>query len=340
MPVTEKIMMDSASSEPCQAEEVLRSQDYPLSDRGRAHAEAFIEADVAMVQHAVQRRKREERGQAQAAVTDVQAQRTAHAPRVTAAEALYAASPTGSWILAVLFTPFFLACLGMEFILSWVTLPLLFGVARTSALGIMLGLGPTSAVAVLKVVIARLVEEPYQQLRGAMATSRLHRVAIVTVMVLFAVALGVFNVYTLVVQADVREAVAKAERILRTSPDDYVPIDSHDAVVAVSVAAAVDGAIFFLLAWNEAQLWRRRRTARAQLDRARARAQALEATVAQAEATLAVRLQEDIDDVALVAGNRRRAELQIACEQEESRQRQGRSMQAAVDRQLHLVEAS
>ncbi|MGE0705707.1 MAG: hypothetical protein AB7P22_17430, partial [Vicinamibacterales bacterium] len=119
----------------------------------------------------------------------------------------------------------------------------------------------------------------------------------------------------------------------------YVPIDSHDAVVAVSVVAAVDGANFFLLAWNEGQLWRRRRTARRQLDVARAHSQALEGAVAQAVATLAVRQQEDVDAAALVAGARRRAELQLACDQEESRQRQVRSPKEVVDRELHLVGA-
>jgi hypothetical protein len=340
MPVTELVVTDGASSELRQVEDVLRAQEYPLSERARAHVDALIEAVVAMVQHAVQRRKREERAQAQATLTQAQAEQAAHASQVAAAEAQHAGSPSGSWVLAAILTPFFLACLGMEFILSWVTLPLLFGVARYSTLGVMLGIGPTSAVAVLKVVIARLVEEPYQQLRASLGASRMHRRGVITVMVLFAIAVGAFNVYTLVLQADVREAVAKAARTMRTGPSSAssTSVDSHDAVVAVSVAAAVDGAIFFLLAWNEGQLWRRRRTARHHLQRARSRARVLDGAVAQAEATLTVRLQEDLDEAARVAGNRRRAELQIACDEEESRQRQARSMTGTVNRQLHLVE--
>jgi hypothetical protein len=331
MPVTEKVLIEDGSAESQDAERVIRSQGFPLRDHGRAHVEAFIEADVAMVQQAVQRRKHEIRAQAHAALANLRSQQSTHVPQVAAAEAQCAASPAGSWVLAVLLTPFCLACLGMEFVLSWVTLPLLFGVERTDMLGIMLGLGPTGAVAVLKVVIARLVEEPYQRLRGARTTSRPHQVAVVGALVLFAVALFSFNLYTLVLQADVREAIANAERTLRTSPSDYQPIDSRDAVVAVSVAAAVDGAIFFLLAWNEGQLWRRRRTAHRQLARARERAEALDTAVAQTEAALAAQLQESIDDAARVAGNRRRAELQLAAEQEEQRQRQARSTKEMVD---------
>jgi hypothetical protein len=324
-------------------EDVIRSHDFPLSEQARRHLDDLIESVVEMVKSAVLRRKREERSHAHADVTLAHTERAVHGRQLAAFETRYAACPKGSWVLAALLTPFFVACLGMEFILSWVTLPLLFGVDRYSALGIMLGVGPTSAVAVLKIFIARIVEDPYQRLRMAMVQSRVQQFGVLAVVVLFASMLSAYNIYALVLQADVREAVAKAAHHLRagTSTTVYQPIDSRDAVVAVSVAAAVDGAIFFIVAWNEIHMWRRRRTARQRLERAQARAKELERAVGQAEATLAVRMQEDIEAAAVVAGNRRRAELQIACDQEESRQRQGRSAKAAVDRemQMHLVHA-
>src|SRR5688500_6962522 len=104
MPVTELVMTDRSSSDTNHVERVIQSQDFPLSERARAHLDALIEAVATMVVHAVRRRKREERAQAQAALTQAQAAETAHAPQVSAAEAHYAGCPSGSWVLAAILT--------------------------------------------------------------------------------------------------------------------------------------------------------------------------------------------------------------------------------------------
>jgi hypothetical protein len=321
----------------------IRSLDLPLDRGGMAWLGQLIEACAEQVRRNVERDRVERLETARAEMTQAEARREAHAPRTAAAEAAYVACPAGSWVLALIMTPFFVACVTLEFVLSWVTLPLLLGIDQLSPVGVLLGVGPTGALAVLKLVIARLFEEPYQAVRHQAGALR-PRILAIALMTVFLLAVGVLNAYTIVLLADVREDVMLAARALADEPSslEYTPVDSRTAIVAVSLAASIDGAIFFLVAWNEAVQWRRRRSRRAALDTAESHAAGLAADVAKATRDVAVysELLAGVDDAAKAAADRRRAELYIVLHEETNRQVQARSGVDATNRRLRALAAS
>ena len=123
--------------------------------------------------------------------------------------------------------------------------------------------------------------------------------------------------------------------------NEEIYLDSQAAIVAVSVAASVSGALLFLVAWNEGHHWRLRRVAAKALARAQARAGELAVQLAEAEKEVAVSVEQlkQVEAIATAAADRRRAELALLLEQEAARQIQGRSSVEATTRRLRAVAA-
>jgi len=229
--------------------------------------------------------------------------------------------------------------MGMEFVISWIALSQLFGVRPDSLLGVMLGVGPTAALAVLKVVIARLFEDGYQNLLRGLVQSPKSRFIVRTCMAAFLVVVAALNIYTIVVQAKVREEVSVAAAALLRNDDvtDFKPVESEAAVMATSLAVSINGAVLFVIMWNEFGCWSRRRAARKALAADRAAMQELNADLTRAEADVAAREKEDIVAAAHVAAERRRQELRILLRREESQQAQSRSALETVTHGLRAL---
>jgi hypothetical protein len=341
MKPTTAIVFKDGDSHTERVEALIREQDFPLTADARAAMNDLIAAETPMVAHAVLRAKREGREHARTKWQHLRSQIAAQEPRVVDTEAALSRAVPGSLGCAMLFTPFAAACAAMEFVISWSAFCWLFGVEPHSPLGIMLGVGPTAALAVLKVVFARLFEQYYQDLRNGLLRSWVSRSVAATAMILILAAVGLFNLYTVVMQARVREDVATAVRKALENDDSasYQPVDSGEAVVATSLAVSINGAILFVIAWNEAFNWRRRRSATHAAGAARAALQELQTKAADAEAELETLSQEDIERSAREAGERWRAELLLMCLGESSRQVQRRTAVQAVKRSLQLVRA-
>ncbi len=339
-PISE-ITIAEGKSEDNREEAILRSLEYPLNGEARALARDLVESVAEMVAQAVTRFKQEGLEQARATLVRVRAERAAMLERATASEAAWARSVPGSLGCALLMAPFALSCLAMEFVISWTALSWLFGVSRDSLLGVMLGVGPTAALAVLKVIFARLFEQPYQALRDSSHRSPLARLITQTAMGVFLVAVASFNLYTTTVQAKVREKVLTVARVMLENNDvtTFEPVQSEAAVVATSLAVSLNGAILLVIAWNEAHNWRRCRSAKKAARADQDRVRDLETVVAKATADASARTHEDVGSAAKVAGDRRRAELLLLLHGEESRQAQARTAVQSVTRRLRMVTA-
>jgi hypothetical protein len=341
MKPTSSIVFKDGDSHTARMEELIREQNFPMTPETRAAMNDLIAAETPMVAHAVLRAKREGLERARTTCQQLQSQVAAHEPRVAETEAARSKALPGSLGCAILMTPFAAACLAMEFVISWSAFCWLFGVEPRSPLGVMLGVGPTAALAVLKVVFARLFEQPYQDLRNGVLHSPASRVVAGATMVLILATVGLFNLYTVIVQARLREDVAIAVRNVLEDDDSvvYEPVDSEEAVVATSLAVSINGAILFVIAWNEAFNWRRRRSATRAAEAERATLRELQTAVASATAELSMLSQEDIERSAKEAGERWRAELLLMCHSESARQVQQRTPLQAVKRNLQLVQA-
>jgi hypothetical protein len=147
----------------------------------------------------------------------------------------------------------FTACLVAEFVLTWATLPYILDVERSSFAGIMLALAPTAAMAILKVIFEITVWNVWE-------TARVHQSIRVRTLgwlliVAFLFSVGTLTVYTVSVIAPAREEVVK----ILQEPDPAAGQEAqevdwekiHRAVFWVSICAAVDGAVFYLIAIKE-----------------------------------------------------------------------------------------
>jgi hypothetical protein len=147
----------------------------------------------------------------------------------------------------------FTACLVAEFVLTWATLPYILDVERSSFAGIMLALAPTAAMAILKVIFEITVWNVWETARAhqSIRIRSLGWLLIVT----FLFSIGTLTVYTVSVIAPAREEVVK---ILQepgpAAGQEAQEVDwekIHRAVFWVSICAAVDGAVFYLIAIKE-----------------------------------------------------------------------------------------
>jgi len=144
-----------------------------------------------------------------------------------------------------------LICASAEFALTWETLPFILNVAKRTFLGVMLGAAPAAGVAVLEVGIAAVLAACSRVMLQQMDSSRLRKCA---AWGLLALSIGLLiggNVYTVRILADAREEVAKVRRNLeRQDGEAEAEVNQgviKEAIVAVSVAVTIDGAIFLML---------------------------------------------------------------------------------------------
>jgi hypothetical protein len=151
----------------------------------------------------------------------------------------------------------FTACLVAEFVLTWATLPYILDVDRNSFAGIMLALAPTVATAILKVIFEITVWNVWE-------TARAHRSIRIRILgwlliVAFLLSVGALTVYMVSVIAPAREEVVKILQEPDPSADqeaqqvDWEKI--HRAVFWVSICAAVDGAVFYLIALKDLNIF-------------------------------------------------------------------------------------
>jgi len=166
-------------------------------------------------------------------------------------------------------------CVVGEFSITWQTLPFALNVSSHSFLGVAIGAVPVAALTVVEWVLARGVEHPYQEaLTTLSAASTWRRWAANTVMGIFLVLLLVGNIQTIRLLGYAREESAKLHRIYENRSQERPTADSapaepevnyqiiNKAIMAVSVAVVVDGALLLLLGMHDLDKFGRRLNAR------------------------------------------------------------------------------
>ena len=143
--------------------------------------------------------------EAELATSRLQAGRAALDHTKTAADA---GDRRGSWLKILIWTPCAAACFAAEFVLCWNGLCFVLN----TVLGMLLGLAPPSGLAVQEVVIARLFEDPWQELRRSVASTRRTVVRVAMAVLLAALAAG--NGITIWHLAKAREVAFQLESVL------------------------------------------------------------------------------------------------------------------------------
>jgi hypothetical protein len=247
---------------------------YPMPAEERQHIERLVEEESETVASAYLEKVSRELQDAIAARDSLASLRERSREDLEAAEERSREAdrePPSSWIKALIAAFCAAACFVAEFVLTWHALTWLLNVERDSPLGILLGLAPPCALAVLELVVARLFEEPWRKLRPPYEMPRWRRVLTVTSMVLLLTGLAWGNVHTILLLAAAREEAAKSQHLPvedqwdeSAAPAMIDQVVVSKAILAVSVCVTVDGAVFLLIALLESQaLWRRRQARRA-----------------------------------------------------------------------------
>jgi len=262
----------------------------PVSTEARESLLAILDAECGQLRHAVTNQEysvmRTAESDAELAAARLRAGRTALDQAKTVADA---ADRRGNWLKILIWALCASACFSAEFVLSWNALCFVLNVEKWTVLGVLLGLAPPSALAMLEVVIARLFEDPWQELRSSAASARRAVVRVAMAVLLLALAAG--NGVTIWHLAKAREVASQVESILNRNltPDatakamtalDRTEIDR--SVLWVSLLVSLDGAIFLLLSLGAGQEIHNRRIADREVAKARSERARLETEAVRA----------------------------------------------------------
>jgi len=274
------------------AANLLSDLKFPLRTEARESLLAILDAECGQLRRAVTNQEystmRTAELDAELATTRLQIGRVVLGQAKTAADT---ADRRGSLLKILIWALCASACFAAEFVLSWNALCFVLNVEKCTVLGVLLGLAPPSGLAVLEVVIARLFEDPWQELRASAQSTR--RTAVRLSMALLLLALAAGNGITIWHLAKAREVAAQLEAVLDRSltPDetekemaniDRTAIDR--AVLWVSLLVSIDGAIFLLLSLGAGKEIHNRRIADRDLARARSEHARLETEAARTSA--------------------------------------------------------
>jgi hypothetical protein len=262
---------------------------FPLRTDAREALLAIVDAECGQIQRAVTDQQysamRTAEADAELAAARLQAGRAALDQAKTAADS---ADRRGSWLKILIWAVCASACFAAEFVLSWNALCFVLNVEKWTVLGVLLGLAPPSALALLEVVIARLFEDPWQELRASAASTRRTVVRVAMAALLLALAAG--NGITIWHLAKAREVAAQLESVLNrnltqdATEKELAKLDRtsiDQAVLWVSLSVSIDGAIFLLLSLGAGKEVHNRRIADRELAKARSEHARLETDAAR-----------------------------------------------------------
>ncbi len=296
-----------------------------------------ISEESDQIVRACRQEQQEKLAEAEAAEKVARAKAERHRPRLVEGEQMLRqqeAEP-GSLSKTATFILGFVACFIAEFVLTWYTLPFILSVKQFSFVGLMLAVAPTTAVVILAVPLARLIEKPWQKTQTGLSTPR--RNASWIVMTAFLLGLSALNVYTVFAVAEAREEAIKAKRNLeRIEGEAEVAVDTaalNRAILLVSICVAFDGAFFHLIGMAEwkrlSALWRRRR----EVSRLRSGQDDLDREQAETEARLSMHQERwgQIDAHAEAVAGQHRAGLLFQFEQSLNRPLPKRPTRELVD---------
>jgi len=263
------------------AGELIRTLVAPVSAAVEKHVRDMINASASLVRELNVQRWFEELEQAKAATQLAHSQ--VEEIKQHLADSLRELAQSGPANIAKLVVCLlcWVVCAAGEFAITWSTIPFVLNIPEDSFLGVAVSAVPVAALTVLEWVIARALEEPYQAAVKSVdiAPSPRRRMA-KGLMGAFLGILLVGNLYTVRLLANAREESATLRRNLeRDAGETEEPVNTRiidQAIIAVSLAVVVDGALLFLLATRDLKNLGRRARARVRVALCRQRLPALE----------------------------------------------------------------
>ncbi len=322
---------------------LIASLHCPLSREAREHLHLALDNECSAVAQAYREREMLEAERLDGESHSVSAQLDRYTAELADQESASRGRPVPSWTRTVLAFIFAAACFGAEFVLTWQALTFVLNVPKYSVLGILLGLAPPSAVAVLEVVMLRLIEEPWRRFRTEVAGAPWQRIVASIAMAVFLVGLAWGNVETVLLLAKAREEASKAQfDLAREDNDATVQIDRaaiDRAILAVSICVTVDGAIFLLLALEEVSRLREHYDIRRKIRTGRMRREQAVADRVKTEAALAVKVarMHDLDRDAQAFAERYRRQCLLAIHQLDEQARHNLSAEQLVNFKLQCI---
>lgn len=281
------------------SEEIISSQrlieaiDQPLTPVALDHIHEAIEVEGRQVSQAFRAKKHEELAQAEAAETESSTKVEENRERLNKAEAELQQTKRGSFYLAAIFILCTVVSFAAEFTLTFVSLPYILEINRWSFLGIMVSLAPPTALVVLKIVIARLLEEPWQEIQSP-DQPRVKRAIVVSLMASFLIALAWLNLLTVMKLQAAREEAMIAKAAIEKAEIANVVVNRqviNQAVLYVSLAVTLGGAVFFLFGFFEFQRAARRAGVKTRVDQSREQQEHLEEELSKAQAQVRIALR-------------------------------------------------
>lgn len=237
------------------AEEIIDSLTPPCSDREKRHIAEMINAEANQLGAAYRQEKLAPLGAVKAEKDYLDARVREQGDRLKEAEQEFAdkRASRGSLIVFTFLSLCLVVCLVAEASLTRNTLPYILDVKRNSFEGWMLALVTVAAVGTLEIVIGTLIWNRWHVARSHKSLAV--RIAGWLLISCFLLSIGWLNIHTLSAIAPAREEVVKLQRNLdlpeevKPEPVDWKKIDA--AIFWVSMAAAINGALLFLIATKE-----------------------------------------------------------------------------------------
>ncbi|MEW6211319.1 MAG: hypothetical protein AB1631_23340 [Acidobacteriota bacterium] len=229
---------------------------------------------------------------------------------------------------------FFVVCVGAEYSITLSTLPFLLNINRNSGEAHMLALAVVSAMMILKMVIGRLVWEPWEEARTRLGLR--HRKVIWAIAVVFLLFVGTMTVYMMSKISVARSEATKAlQNANRTDDQPLLEVDLEKvdaAVYVVSICLAINGALLFVIGHTEFRKVLAYLRSLIVCRRLRSRQKKLEEALSNAKTDLAKRCDdwERVDERATLASEHHRNGLIIHLEQSLKRRPARRSNREVI----------
>lgn len=269
--------------------ELLVGMSLPLGDKVRESLVAFLGADSKHVGQAFREQRSEELARAESEEEQHQARAQATQKQLDEADERLRGMFAGSWPLgAVSLTCFFL-CFAAEYVFNAAVVPWLVSVPSKSLLGIALSMAPATAPVILDRVIVALfdVHDSWQVLSSALLTP-LNRIARDAARIAFFTAIGVLNLHAIWLLADARGVASFLNNSDGTTAITTIQQDKiNTALLVVSIAVTIDGALFYLFGLYDIHAARSLNKARQELRQLRAAQHEFEEARSAAAAKLA-----------------------------------------------------
>jgi hypothetical protein len=298
--------------------QVLEETTTPFTDKIWEALVTFLKADSLRVGRAVRKGESEALSQKEANADHVQEEIELNKARIEQAQRYVDSIHPGCFAVGLVSLICFVACFTAEYVFNAAVLPWLVNVEAGTLLGIALSMAPATAPVILDRVIVTFfgIDDGWEMIKGALSPA--NRIARHTVRLVFMVAIGVLNLYAIRLLAEAR-GIAMFLHMQETVTDITILQQSmlDMALLMVSIAVTVDGAMFYLFGLHEMRTSRQLAQAKQQLTELENREGSLGASrsVAKADLATARRHWEDIADLEKIVADAYVAEGMVLLEE-------------------------